>query len=419
MKKRTLIFKSLLIIALNGFVCSGGQGGALGLNSIWVAPESISFKADIVSGKASRNLQIIIKNFNSLTDNGCLDDFRAEDDSQEIKTTIIETKVCNGSGVYNIPISFSAAGNSKISFRYTVIRTFSKNPPRLSRLIRYHTVQASLHNEVFRLNKPILEIPQKECTKILSEGADGIPVYRVVQLPKGATLVSDSVCANNVSSGIGRIEVSDSANQKLIQNVQFISANLKISMDAYKWLNYPSGPKLPLHPTQISATSFRSNIPDIKVGSLNYLTQLSKGAIRRKYIRTKLNIVASPGTVFDYKTESFNVCNFPAHIRTYVQRGPFETTGDNDRWWSNPIAVELKNGQFEMINKVDPTQWSNVNGHRANQDAVTLAGFQKAFREVYEFGYTLGGGCFFGHGVRVKDGTATLQLDELSFLDDI
>ncbi len=413
------MLKSFLIIGLNGFVCFGGQSATVDLKSIWVAPQNIGLKADSVSGKGSGKLQITIKNFNPLKDNGCLDNFRAEDDSREIKTTITETKVCNRTGVYDIPISFSAVGNSKISFRYTVIRKFSHNPPRLSRLIRNHTVLANYSDKEFRLNKAILEIPQKECIKIISDGAIGIPVYKVLLLPKGATLVSDSVCANNVSSGTGKIEVSDSANQKLIQNVQFVSANLKISMDAYKWLNYPSGPKLPRHPAQVSATSFRVNIPDIKVGHLGYLTQISKGAIRSKYIRTRLNIVASPGTEFDYKTETFNTCNFPAHIRTYVQRGPFEQTGDNDRWWSNPIAVEVKNGQVEMTSIVHPSQWSNVNGKRGDHDAVTLAGFHKSFREVYEFGYTIGGGCFFGHGVRVKNGTATIQLDEISFFDGI
>ena len=48
-------------------------------------------------------------------------------------------------------------------------------------------------------------------------------------------------------------------------------------------------------------------------------------------------------------------------------------------------------------------EFGNLNCHDANRFAATKAAMQ-------EIGMTFGGGCFFGHGVSVANGTATFQL---------
>ena len=57
-----------------------------------------------------------------------------------------------------------------------------------------------------------------------------------------------------------------------------------------------------------------------------------------------------------------------------------------------------------------PDQWSSVFGKFGNAHAVAEAGFKSATQNVSRLGLTFGGGCFFGHGVNVRGGSATFAL---------
>jgi hypothetical protein len=70
-------------------------------------------------------------------------------------------------------------------------------------------------------------------------------------------------------------------------------------------------------------------------------------------------------------------------------------------WWSNPVNVQLLIGNQSSTmtaNMVDPNEWSDWNGQRGSNPAVTEA-FVEATHKVQEIGLSFGGECFFETGV--------------------
>ena len=101
--------------------------------------------------------------------------------------------------------------------------------------------------------------------------------------------------------------------------------------------------------------------------------------------------------------------NFPAAVRFYFRSpsasGPSTGTPPagfyTQFWWSNPVNAQLLSGtQSSTITATmsDPAEWSDWNGQRASNPAVTEA-FMEAIRKVQEIGLSFGGECFFETGV--------------------
>jgi hypothetical protein len=70
-------------------------------------------------------------------------------------------------------------------------------------------------------------------------------------------------------------------------------------------------------------------------------------------------------------------------------------------WWSNPVNSQLLIGnQSEtiMASMSDPNEWSDWNGQRGSNPAVTEA-FLEATQKVQSVGLSFGGECFFETGV--------------------
>jgi hypothetical protein len=70
-------------------------------------------------------------------------------------------------------------------------------------------------------------------------------------------------------------------------------------------------------------------------------------------------------------------------------------------WWSNPVNLPLTSGNQSGIitaSMADLTEWSDWNGQRASNPAVTEA-FIEATQHVQSIGLSFGGECFFETGV--------------------
>ncbi len=120
--------------------------------------------------------------------------------------------------------------------------------------------------------------------------------------------------------------------------------------------------------------------------------------------------VSLPAVVFRYDSESFNTCPAPASLHVEFEGYNAESTPWRS-WNVNPIL--LSPGTFSWAGTMDPGQWIDVNGERANLDAAHLADFDAtrtntATSGPYFIGATHGGGCFYGHGVNVSGGTSTV-----------
>jgi hypothetical protein len=77
------------------------------------------------------------------------------------------------------------------------------------------------------------------------------------------------------------------------------------------------------------------------------------------------------------------------------------------RWWSNRVAYQLASGAANLkASLTDLSQWTGVLGEKANASAAASVGFKQAMANLGNVGFSFGGGCFHGHGVRVSGGGA-------------
>ncbi len=127
-------------------------------------------------------------------------------------------------------------------------------------------------------------------------------------------------------------------------------------------------------------------------------------------ITFQVGTTGAPAFYFD--SEKTNTGTFPAHMRAYIESATIQPNGLN-RWWANPISYQLDTllpGVLVMAIPLTPDQWTSTYGQRGSDDAQTFLSFQQSMASAVVIGISLGGGDFFGHGVRVAGGTAQVQL---------
>ncbi len=124
-----------------------------------------------------------------------------------------------------------------------------------------------------------------------------------------------------------------------------------------------------------------------------------------------VQVVASSTTTFGYHSASDNTCSSPATIRPYFQSGAlYSTTNDGgNRWWANPGSYVLADGTVTLSIPLKPQYWSSTYGQKGDANATMTNDFNKTIGSVGWIGATMGGGCFFGHGVNAS-GSAQLIL---------
>ncbi len=73
-----------------------------------------------------------------------------------------------------------------------------------------------------------------------------------------------------------------------------------------------------------------------------------------------------------------------------------------------PTHTPSKADLSASLNDLD--QWVSVLGEKANASAAATVGFKQAMANLGNVGFAFGGGCFYGHGVRVSHGDARFQI---------
>lgn len=149
------------------------------------------------------------------------------------------------------------------------------------------------------------------------------------------------------------------------------------------WFNFPVGPESP------GAASVHYVVrPGVRLGSSLALAFRIEGS----------------EPVFQYKLNPDNTCGGEANVSLYLQRRGDDWSGQGAmasfRWWSRDAAV-LKLGDGTLVVPLEVGSWINVWGQ--SNDA---SGFALALRDLQAVGVTFGGGCFKGHGVNLRSGSA-------------
>ena len=120
--------------------------------------------------------------------------------------------------------------------------------------------------------------------------------------------------------------------------------------------------------------------------------------------------MARTGTpVFVYNLQPDNTCVYPAHVRFLLQQKGDDLSGKKQyfRWCPNSGAYQLSPGEVQLsASLADLGQWTSILGEKANGSVAATAGFKQAIANLGNVGFSFGGGCFFGYGVRVSGGGA-------------
>jgi hypothetical protein len=220
-------------------------------------------------------------------------------------------------------------------------------------------------------------------------------------------------CAKQDVYGSVIVQVSDAAGKRARTSITVRGPITRISLDAKDW-KFLFGRGMPSRPTNHPQGGWMFAFPKIGEGILSYLTHATvSGRLEASALSARIEIVTEGPVEFDHYTESHNTSPYPAHARFMIQRKNYLTLDENDRWWSRLIAVKLEKGMHEMRVPLEPEYWSNVYGKVGNSSAAALRGFRRALSETDQIGFTFGGGNYYGHGVRVKNGTASFILHEM------
>lgn len=148
-------------------------------------------------------------------------------------------------------------------------------------------------------------------------------------------------------------------------------------------------------------------------GSVHYITKPVQLAASRA-ASASFTITTHDQPKFDYRTEADNNCDNPAAVRLFLQRQGDDMSGAGQyefyRWWSN-AGTALKEGAVTVDVALEPALWTSVFGKTGDNNP---AAFAEAMANIGNVGVTFGGGCFYGHGVRILNGRATFTMNRFA-----
>ena len=181
-----------------------------------------------------------------------------------------------------------------------------------------------------------------------------------------------------------------------------------VPMNAQAWSILYS-PGMPRHPTPKIGGGWYFDFPT-DPNSVHYVLAAVNMAAS-SYVNASIVVTTTETPVFVYNRQPDSTCVYPAHVRFLLQEKGDDLSGTNGkqyfRWWSNRVAYQLASGPANLRAPLtDLSQWTSVFGEKANASAAAAAGFKQAMANLGNVGFSFGGGCFYGHGVRVSGGGA-------------
>jgi hypothetical protein len=172
---------------------------------------------------------------------------------------------------------------------------------------------------------------------------------------------------------------------------------------------------MPAHPLPAEGRGWSFDFPvcdDVHNCSVHYVNTPVRLSLKSgQTLKANFTITTVGSPRFIHQADG---CNVPANTRLFLQRGLEVTYDEFDRWWAKDAFFGLVAGKATLIATLVPEQWSSVEGKPGNESGAARAGFAMAIENVSRIGLTFGGGCNFGHGVAVTDGTARFTLTEFS-----
>lgn len=187
--------------------------------------------------------------------------------------------------------------------------------------------------------------------------------------------------------------------------VRSVAPDAPVSKQANVWdIQYSSD--MPAHPSLTNNGTWYFDFPNTP-GSVHYVDVPYAQITVHHSLTMTFKIVTAGVPVFNSLDTGCG--ENPAHVRLYFQRQNDDMATDGYRWWSNPVSYQLGSSDNTLVTltvPITPDKWSGVYGEFGSSSPQA---FQDAWQNVGRVGMTFGGGCSFGHGVRV-DGSAQFLL---------
>ena len=185
-----------------------------------------------------------------------------------------------------------------------------------------------------------------------------------------------------------------------------------VPMNAEAWSILYS-PGMPPHPTLQTGGGWYFDFPS-DPSSVHYVLATVNMAASSQ-VDANILVTTTGTPMFVYNLEPHNTCVYPAQVRFLLQEKGDDLSGRNGkqyfRWWSNGVSYQLASGPANLrASLTDLGQWTSVLGEKANASPAAMAGFQQAVANLGSVGFSFGGGCYYGHGVRVSGGGARFVL---------
>ncbi|MBY0493070.1 MAG: hypothetical protein K2Y23_02530 [Cyanobacteria bacterium] len=146
-------------------------------------------------------------------------------------------------------------------------------------------------------------------------------------------------------------------------------------------------------------------------GSINYLFTAASIPNLHGTLSITVRITTSGPVIFNSLDPQTPSCTIPSSVRPFIWANG-NGNGESDRWWSNPRSITLAAGTQTLNVPLTADAWSNVNGKFASADGPATVAFGRALLNLSRLGLTFGGGCSFGHGINVQNGTARFAITE-------
>jgi hypothetical protein len=184
----------------------------------------------------------------------------------------------------------------------------------------------------------------------------------------------------------------------------------EVPMNAQAW-SIMYSPGMPPHPTLQTGGGWYFDFPTAPSSVHYVLAAVSLAASVSVDASILVTTTESEPPMFLYNLQPDNTCLYPAHVRFLLQEKGDDLSGTNGkqyfRWWSNSVAYQLAPGSANLsASLADLSQWTSVFGEKATANSAATAGFKQAIANLANVGFSFGGGCFYGHGVRVSGGGA-------------
>lgn len=162
---------------------------------------------------------------------------------------------------------------------------------------------------------------------------------------------------------------------------------------------------------------FTTGTPIVK--GVNYLTRPFKIPATAKGLQMQYTVDTFGTTPwFDFRTNTNNTCNLPgpgqmpvSTVRLMIWISPDMWT-QTYRYWSQVGFRQLGAGTAILKADLDPNLWTDVYGKTG---ASNPAAWSYILQNANRAGVTFGGGCFYGHGVFVDEGTGRARFTVNSF----